>query len=123
MSKNQIAIEAFKAVISEIDLKSSTKDLSEQEIENILKKESKKFIEASNAFKNKDDQKSFHYSKCAEILNAYLPKQIDSSKYVEIAKELKKDNPNFGSLMKAAKSKYGSSLNMKEFNKAAKELF
>lgn len=120
LTKNNIAIEALKSSISEIDLKSSSKDLSEEDVINIIKKEYKKFIDASEAFKKDNAEKGSFYLNCAEYLNSYLPKQINESDYQKILNELTENGLNFGQIMKSAKEKYGNSLDMSKFSKFVK---
>lgn len=112
--KNDVAKEAYRSVISEIDLVESKESLSDDRVISIIRKEAQKFQDSSESFREKDEKLVDRYTNCAIILSALLPKQISSDQFPEILKEF--SDMSFAQIMKEAKSKYGNSINMKDFS-------
>jgi len=123
LSGAEIAQESLIAVISEIDLELSKKNLSEKDVEKILNKEAKKFSEASESLRDLDVDKSLYYKECEKFLRSFLPKPVPREDYESVANILLPSCANFGELMKEAKSQFGTRLDMKEFSEIAKKLF
>jgi uncharacterized protein YqeY len=120
-SKDEVAKKAFRAVISEIDLAESKEQVSEDRILSIIKKEREKFSQSSEIFLEKSPDLSAEYKKCSELLGEFIPKDIPESEFSFILSSLKSEGSNFGLIMKSAKERHGSTLDMKKFSAFVKQ--
>lgn len=120
-AKDEVAKKAFRAVISEIDLAEAKETVSEDKIFSIIKKEKEKFSQSSELFADTSPQLSLQYKECSELLEEISPKEVAESEFLSILSSLKTEGNNFGLIMKSAKERYGSTLDMKKFSAFVKQ--
>jgi uncharacterized protein YqeY len=119
--RDEVAKKAFRAVISEIDLADAKENVSNERILSIIKKEKEKFSQSAELFVDTSQELSVQYNECAILLGELIPSEISESEFSSILSELTGENNNFGVIMKSAKERYGSRLDMGKFSKFVKQ--
>ncbi|MFA6135988.1 MAG: GatB/YqeY domain-containing protein [Candidatus Paceibacterota bacterium] len=118
--KNEANVSVIRMLISaihnrEIEAKGKGKEISEEDVSEVLKKELKKRNESALLYKqgNRNDLATKEESE-AEFIKQFLPPQMGEEELVKIIEEELKSFPNatqkdFGNIMKAVMAKTGGS--------------
>lgn len=112
-----------KTILSEIDTQETrqNKKLNSDEIMSLIKKESRKFVESSESFRDAGkNEESNIYKKCAEFLDEFLPKMVPESEYQNVINDVFEQGDNIGNVMKKTKEKYKSTIDYKSYSQFVK---
>jgi len=125
-SGDKVALDAYSAVLGSIQSLESKKNLSDENILQIIDRESKIFNESSDVFAKHDKNKSQLEKQKSILLEKLLPQKIQDSEYDEIidsaienlsAKTIKDMGKTIGFL----KNKYGLTLDLAKVSAMVKE--